>query len=67
MEQKNWYESKAVVGGLVAATSGVAAVFGVALGPEEQETLVAAITGIGAAIGGILAVYGRIKASKNIK
>ena len=67
METKNWYESKAVVGGLVAAASGVAAVFGVVLGPEDQETLVAAITGLGTAVGGVAAVYGRVKASKSIK
>lgn len=64
---KPWYESKAVVGGLVAIASGVAAAFGVAVAPEDQEQLVSIITAIGAAAGGAAAVYGRIKASTTIK
>jgi uncharacterized protein (DUF697 family) len=64
---KNWWESKGVVGGLVAAICGVAGLFGIIVAPEDAEIIVTAITAIGGAIGGIIAAVGRIKATKNIK
>lgn len=64
---KPWYQSKAVVGGLVAIGSGVAAAFGVVLAPEDQEQIIAIVTAIGAAVGGLAAVYGRVTAKTTIK
>lgn len=64
--EKQWYESKTVIGGIVAVVSGVAAAFGIAISPEDQEQIVAAVAAIGSAVGGALAIYGRIKASKPI-
>lgn len=64
--EKQWYESKAVIGGIVAIGSGVAAAFGLVVSPDDQEQIVAIVAAIGSAVGGGLAVYGRIKASKPI-
>lgn len=65
-QNKPWYESKAVIGGIVAVASGIAGVAGIAISPENQEAIVAAVTAIGSAVGGALAVYGRVKASQPI-
>jgi uncharacterized membrane protein HdeD (DUF308 family) len=64
--EKHWWESKAVWGGVVALIAGILGVFGVAVSTAEQGLLVESLTGIAAAVGGLLAIYGRIKASKSI-
>ena len=66
IENKPWYESKAVVGGVVAVVAGIAGIMGVAINPDDQEAIVATVTAVGSAVGGALAVYGRIKASQPI-
>lgn len=63
---KPWYMSKGVWGGLVALLAGVAAMLGYNLGPEDQVTLTNALIGAGSAVGGVLAVYGRVKAQDNL-
>lgn len=64
---KKWWASKSVWGGTVAIIAGIAGVFGYAVDTGDQETIVAAITGIAGSIGGLVAVYGRIKAKDQIK
>ena len=66
-EVKGWYASKAVWGGIVAVGAGVAGVLGYTIAPADQEQIVLAATGIASIIGGIAAVYGRVKASKAVK
>jgi hypothetical protein len=66
-ENKYWWQSRAVFGGLVAIGAGVAGMIGYTIDSDMQEGLVAACTGIAAGIGGILAIVGRVKASKRIK
>lgn len=66
-ESKPWWQSKSVIGGLVALAAGIAGIFGVVMSPDDQAITTEAILGIAGAIGGLLAVYGRIKASKSIK
>lgn len=65
-ENKKWWESKGVWGGVLAVVGGLLGVGGYVLGPEDIETLSAAFASIGSAVGGILAVYGRVKASKKV-
>jgi hypothetical protein len=67
MEGKSWYMSKSIVGGYVATVCGVAQLFGIVVGPEDQATIAAAVVGIATAIGGVMAVYGRYTATKPIK
>lgn len=65
-EAKPWYQSRGVIGGIVAAIAGIAAVFKVNIAPEMQSVLVDGLIGLAGAVGGILAVIGRIKASKKV-
>jgi len=65
--EKKWYQSKAVWGGLIAVAAAIAGAFGYAVSPEEQASLVEAIVAIGGGVGGVLAVYGRVKADSYIK
>ena len=67
MEGKSWYTSKSIVGGYVATVCGVIQLFGVVLTPDDQATITAAVVGVATAVGGIMAVYGRYKASRPIK
>lgn len=63
---KPWYASKGVWGGIVALLAGIAAMLGYTIGPDEQATLVNALIGVGGSIGGVLAVYGRVKAKDEV-
>ncbi len=60
---KPWWKSKGVIGGLVAVIAGLAGLFGVDV---DQPVLTDIILQVGAAIGGVLAVIGRIKAEKPV-
>lgn len=58
---KPWWKSKAILGGVVAIVSGIAtSVFGVDVGSENVGEVV---FGLAAAIGGGIAIYGRVKAN----
>lgn len=61
-----WYASKTVWGGIVALLAGVAAAFGYVVDEAVQVDTATAITAFASAIGGLVAVYGRIKATKKI-
>ena len=62
-----WYKSKGVWGGLIACAAAVAGAFGYMLSPEDQASLADAAVVVAGAVGGILAVYGRVKAEKMVK
>ena len=64
---KPWYTSTAVWGGIIAALSGVGAAYGLTLSTEDAAELANALAAVGAGIGGILAVVGRVKATRQIK
>lgn len=67
MDNKAWYASKAVWGGLIAVGAAVAGGFGVVVDADTQSQISDLIVvGVGA-VGGLLAIYGRIKAGKSIK
>ena len=70
-EMKPWYRSKSVVGGVLAAVAGVAALIGYQFSPAEVEatsndTLIV-IEGIVTIVGAALAIWGRIAAKTRIK
>ncbi len=52
-DMKNWYESKAVWGGIVAAGASLAGLLGVDLPDGAGHDLVEALTALAGAIGGI--------------
>jgi len=66
-DTKSWWQSKTVLGGLVALAAGIAGMFGLAMDPDEQAVTTEALVAIAGGIGGLVAVYGRIKANKAIK
>ena len=65
--EKKWYQSKAVWGGLIAVAAAIAGAFGYAVSADDQASIVEAVVAIGGGIGGVLAVYGRVKAEAYIK
>jgi len=70
-ETKPWYTSRTIWGGLATILALVLGFFGYSV-DEATKTLIieqgpALAAGIAGAIGAVLTVWGRLKASKNIK
>lgn len=65
-DTKSIWASTTVWGGIVALLAGIAAIFGVTFTEADQATLTEALLGISSAIGGIVAIWGRIRATKAI-
>lgn len=65
-DTKSWLASKTIWGGLIAVAAAVAGWFGYSLAAGDQATLVDALVSIGGAVGGILAIVGRVMASKTV-
>jgi len=64
---KKWYESRAVWGGLIAVGAAAVGAFGIVVDTETQGQIADLIVvGVGS-VGGLLAIYGRVKAAKPIK
>ncbi len=64
---KGWYQSRAVWGGVVAVFASCAHLAGFEIGSEDQRQIVDALIAIAAAGGGLVAIYGRIFASKRLR
>ena len=65
---KKWWQSKAVWGGLIAAGSAVAGLlFDVYIDEATQAQVVDLVLVVAGGAGGLLAIFGRIKANKGIK
>jgi len=65
-DTKGIFASKTVWGGIVALLAGGAAIFGYSVSEIDQASLTEAIAGIASAVGGIIAIYGRVTATKAI-
>lgn len=65
-ETKKWWQSSAVWGGLVAVLAGIFGIFGYTLGADDQGAITAILASVAGSIGGAIAVYKRIKATKAI-
>lgn len=63
---KSIWASTTVWGGIVALLAGIAAIFGVTISEADQSILTEALLGISSALGGIIAIWGRIRATKQI-
>ena len=63
---KHWYFSKAVWGGIIAVLAGLAGLFGFDLDADTQSKLAEHAVAIASAVGGALAIYGRVKADKKV-
>lgn len=66
-DSKSWYASKTVWGGLVALLCGIGQLGGYIVAPEDQETLSGLLTAVGASVGGILSIIGRLVATRTIR
>ena len=64
---KQWYESRTVWGGLIALGAAIAQGLGYTIGDVNQELLVDHISAVVAGVGGLLAIWGRLKAEKEIE
>lgn len=65
-DEKKWYTSKGVWGGIVTVLALALTAFGYGIGADDQAALVDYLVSIGGAVGGLLAIYGRVKASKKV-
>jgi drug/metabolite transporter (DMT)-like permease len=67
VELKKWYQSRAVWGGLVAVVCGVLGLLGYGLEEAERQLLTDALVALGSLIGGLMAIWGRLKASDKVE
>ena len=64
---KSFLSSKTIWGAILAVTSSVLGMVGYTFGADEQQALIEIITTIGTGVGSIIAMYGRVVATKQIK
>jgi hypothetical protein len=65
-ELKNWYQSKTVWGALIAVAASALHLAGLDIGADEQGELVNIAVTLAGAVGGLLALYGRVVATGQI-
>lgn len=65
-ETKVWYASKGVWGAVVVIIAMVAKLLGYEIGDADQAALVDGISNIAVAVGGLVALVGRVTASKPV-
>ncbi len=63
---KSLLASRGVWGGLLAVLASIAGLFGYTITPDQQFELLEAAALVASGIGGILAVWGRVSATKRI-
>lgn len=61
-----WYQSRVTIGALISIGTGLLALFGIVLTPEDTALIVSLCTSLGAVVAGGLTLYGRWKAKKPI-
>ena len=64
---KSLFASKTFWGGALAVVAGILGFFGYQIGGPDQAALIEAGSAIAASVGGVIAIIGRIKATKEIK
>lgn len=63
---KSWLASKTVWAGIIAFASSIAGLFNFNFGIEDQTVVLDAVWNIVTAISGVVAVWGRVTATKTI-
>lgn len=66
-EPKPWWASRGIWGGLIAAGAGVAGILGYSVSPADQVALLDLLSALGAALGGLIALVGRLQARRPIR
>jgi hypothetical protein len=64
---KTWYQSKTVWGALIAIGASLLQMTGHEISASDQNALAEAIVSLSGALGGILAIYGRLAANSSIR
>jgi hypothetical protein len=65
-DTKHWYQSKAVWGAMVTIVASLAQLAGLEIDGEAQDQIGEALMAISGGIGGLVAIYGRIRAETRI-
>lgn len=65
-ETKQWYLSKTVWGALIAIIASLLSGMGLELGAGAQDRLADDLVSLAGAIGGLIAIYGRLTAEKRV-
>ncbi|MEP3439041.1 MAG: hypothetical protein ABJN75_20010 [Hoeflea sp.] len=63
---KPWWQSRTLWGAIVTLGSAALGLAGLDLGDADREALIELMTSLGAAIGGVIAIFGRITAKNRI-
>lgn len=63
---KPWWQSKTLWGAIVTLASAALGLAGLDLGDGDRQALTELLTSLGAALGGVIAIFGRIKAKDRI-
>ncbi|SOE17460.1 hypothetical protein SAMN05877838_2359 [Hoeflea halophila] len=63
---KPWWQSKTLWGAIVTIGSAALGLLGYELGDADREALTGLLTSLGAALGGVIAIIGRIQAKDRI-
>ena len=63
---KSIFASRTFWGGLLAIAAGILCFFGWTLTADDQQALVDLGVGVAASIGGVVAIWGRVRASRQI-
>lgn len=66
MDEKVWWQSKGVWGSLIAVAAGIAGAFGFNIDSAGQEVIASSVVAIAGAVGGLIALWGRIRAEKKL-
>jgi hypothetical protein len=63
---KPWWQSKTLWGSIVTIVSATLGLLGYDLAETDREALTGLLTSLGAALGGLIAIVGRLKATNRI-
>lgn len=63
---KSIFSSKTVWGAIIAIIAGIVGIFGYSIGAEDQAQLAEIGVSVASMAGGLIAIFGRVKASKKI-
>ncbi len=63
---KNWYQSKTIWGALIAVAASALQLAGLEIGAQDQAELADIAVTLTGAVGGLLALYGRLVATGSI-
>ena len=63
---KSFLYSKTVWGGVIAVAAGALGFFGWSVSTDDQQAMIDLAVAAAGAVGGLVAIYGRVRASKKI-